>query len=28
VALTVGLLSVWGLPETYGRDLDWEESGA
>jgi MFS family permease len=28
VALAVGLLSVWGLPETYGRDLDWEESGA
>jgi hypothetical protein len=28
VALAVGLLSVWGLPETFGRDLDWEESGA
>jgi predicted MFS family arabinose efflux permease len=28
VALAVGLISVWGLPETYGRDLDWEESGA
>jgi hypothetical protein len=27
-ALAVGLMSVWGLPETYGRDLDWEESGA
>jgi hypothetical protein len=27
VALCVGLLSVWGLPETFGRDLDWEEAG-
>ena len=26
VALAVGLVSVWGLPESFGRDLDWEEA--
>jgi predicted MFS family arabinose efflux permease len=26
VALAVGLVSVWGLPEPFGRDLDWEEA--
>lgn len=26
VAITVGLLGVWQLPEPFGRDLDWEES--
>ena len=28
VAVAVGLLSVWGVPETFGRDLDWEEAEA
>jgi MFS family permease len=26
VAILVGLLSVWRLPEPFGRDLDWEET--
>ena len=26
VAIAVGLLSVWRLPEPFGRDLDWEET--
>lgn len=26
VAIAVGLVGVWRLPEPFGRDLDWEES--
>ena len=26
VAVVVGLISVWRLPEPFGRDLDWEET--
>jgi predicted MFS family arabinose efflux permease len=26
VAVAVGLVSVWRLPEPFGRDLDWEET--
>jgi predicted MFS family arabinose efflux permease len=26
VAIVVGLISVWRLPEPFGRDLDWEEA--